>query len=166
MEDTKARAEAQSLQGQLLGRDRTGSPAAGGTARQTTGCRFRPSWRRCKIRIVGPLAVLGGQQSIFETRRQVFQSQAAVPIGKSGRRWRKRSRASGRRRVLPPGASKSSGTKRLRSRCFVSKGLERRPRLLSLERETADIEGGAARLSRRFRARAGHHESRRQRPSN
>src|SRR6266478_697417 len=77
LEDTKARAEAQSLQGQLWeatarearlqaeqhGEERVSFPAMLEMARNAS-----PS----------VAAVLAGQQSIFETRRQVFQSQAAV----------------------------------------------------------------------------------------
>ena len=61
-----------------MGGDGTRSTAAGGTARQRSGCRFRPGWRRQQLAIPSVTDVLAGQQAIFETRRQVFQSQATV----------------------------------------------------------------------------------------
>src|SRR5260221_4973234 len=139
MEETKGRAEAQSLQGPLwdatarearlqaeqIGNDRVAFPTQLEMAQNTN-----PS----------VAAVLGGQQSIFETRRQVFQSQAAVNREK---------RSQVEKEIEGLRAQESAASKRIEIvrdetatvAMLVSKGLERRPRLLSLERETADIEG-------------------------
>src|SRR6266446_8058666 len=85
-------------------------------------------------------AVLAAQQSIFETRRQVFQSQAAVNREK---------RSQVEKEIEGLRAQESAASKRIEIvreeadtvAMLVSKGLERRPRLLNLEREMADIEG-------------------------
>ena len=139
LEDTKARAEAESLQGQLWdatarearlqaeqrGEQRVSFPAELATARNAN-----PSLA----------AVLAGQQSIFETRRQVFQSQAAVNRDR---------RAQVEKEIEGLTAQQSAASKRIEIvreeadtvSMLVNKGLERRPRLLSLQREMADIEG-------------------------
>ena len=139
LEDTKARAEAQSLRGQLWeatarearlraeqhGEGRVSFPAELETARNTS-----PS-------VAG---VLAGQQGIFETRRQVFQSQAAVnrekrsQVEKEIEGHRAQESAASRRIEIVREEAATVAT-------LVSKGLERRPRLLNLEREIADIEG-------------------------
>ena len=139
LEDTKARAEAQSLRGQLWeatarearlraeqhGEGRVSFPAELETARNTS-----PS----------VAAVLAGQQGIFETRRQVFQSQAAVnrekrsQVEKEIEGLRAQESAASRRIEIVREEAATVAT-------LVSKGLERRPRLLNLEREIADIEG-------------------------
>lgn len=96
-------------------------------------------------------AVLAGQQSIFETRRQSFQSQAAVNREK---------RSQVEREIEGLRAQEGAASKRLEIVSeevvtvitLVNKGLERRPRLLNLQREMADIEGRrgeiAAQISR------------------
>jgi HlyD family secretion protein len=139
LEDTKARAEAQSLQGQLWdatarearlqaeqhGEDRVSFPAKLEMAKNAS-----PS----------VAAVLAGQQSIFETRRQAFQSQAAVNREK---------RSQVEKEIEGLRAQGSAASKRIEIvreeadtvAMLVSKGLERRPRLLNLQREMADIEG-------------------------
>jgi len=139
LEDTKARAEAESLQGQLWdatarearlraeqdGEERVSFPAKLETARNAN-----PS----------VATVLAGQQSIFETRRQVFQSQVAVNRDK---------RSQVENEIEGLRAQQNAASKRIEIvreeadtvAMLVNKGLERRPRLLSLQRETADIEG-------------------------
>jgi membrane fusion protein, type I secretion system len=139
LEDTKARAEAQSLQGQLWdatarearlqaeqhGEDRVSFPAKLEMAKNASP-------------VVA--AVLAGQQSIFETRRQAFQSQAAVNREK---------RSQVEKEIEGLRAQGSAASKRIEIvreeadtvAMLVSKGLERRPRLLNLQREMADIEG-------------------------
>jgi HlyD family secretion protein len=139
LEDTKARAEAGSLQGQLWdatarearlqaeqhGDERVSFPAKLEAARNAS-----PS----------VATVLEGQQSIFETRRQVFQSQAAVNRDK---------RSQVENEIEGLRAQHSAASKRIEIvreeadtvAMLVNKGLERRPRLLSLQREMADIEG-------------------------
>jgi HlyD family secretion protein len=139
LEDTKARAEAESLQGQWWdatarearlqaeqhGEERVSFPATLETARNAA-----PS----------VAIVLAGQQSIFETRRQVFQSQVAVNRDK---------RSQVEKEIEGLRAQQSAASKRIEIvreevdtvAMLVNKGLERRPRLLTLQREMADIEG-------------------------
>ena len=139
LEDTKARAEAQSLQGQLWeamarearlqaeqqGEERVSFPATLEMAQSAN-----PSVR----------VILWGQQSIFETRRQVFQSQVAVNREK---------RSQVEKEIEGLRAQESAASRRIEIvreeaatvAMLVNKGLERRPRLLNLEREIADIEG-------------------------
>jgi HlyD family secretion protein len=150
LDATRARAEVESLQGQLwdatarearllaeqLGAARISFPAAVETLRNEN---------------LSVAAVLAGQQSIFETRRQVFQSQTALIREK---------RLQIEREIDGLKAQQSAAVRRAEIgreevatvAMLVSKGLERRPRLLSLEREMADIEGRqgdlAAQISR------------------
>jgi HlyD family secretion protein len=95
--------------------------------------------------------VLAGQQSLFETRRQVLRSLAAVMREKvseveqeiAGLKAQEIAAAKRAEIVREEAASVE---------ILVNKGLERRPRLLSLEREAADIDGRrgetAAQISR------------------
>jgi HlyD family secretion protein len=139
LEDTKARAEAQSLQGQLwdatarearLQAEQHGEERVSFPAKLEMAQNASPS----------VAVVLAGQQSIFETRRQVFQSQAAVNREK---------RSQVEKEIEGLRAQESAASRRIEIvreeaatvAILVSKGLERRPRLLNLERETADIEG-------------------------
>jgi HlyD family secretion protein len=139
LEDTKARAEAESLQGQLwdatarearLQAEQRGEERVSFPAKLDTAQNANPSLA----------AVLAGQQSIFETRRQVFQSQAAVNRDR---------RAQVEKEIEGLMAQQSAASKRIEIvreeadtvAMLVNKGLERRPRLLSLQREMADIEG-------------------------
>ncbi len=139
LEDTKARAEAQSLQGQLwdatarearLQAEQHGEEQVSFPAKLEMARNANPS----------VAAVLAGQQSIFETRRHVFQSQAAVNREK---------RSQVEKEIEGLRAQESAASKRIEIvrdeadtvATLVSKGLERRPRLLNLEREKADIEG-------------------------
>jgi HlyD family secretion protein len=96
-------------------------------------------------------AVMMSQQSIFETRRQVHQSQLAVirekklQVEKEIEGLKVQETAAGKRADI---VRQEVATVEL----LVSKGLERRPRLLNLEREMADIDGRrgetAAQISR------------------
>jgi HlyD family secretion protein len=139
LEDTKARAEAESLQGQLwdatarearLQAEQHGEQQVSFPAKLETARNASPS----------VATVLAGQQSIFETRRQVFQSQAAVNRDK---------RSQVENEIEGLRAQQSAAAKRIEIvreeadtvAMLVNKGLERRPRLLSLQREMADIEG-------------------------
>ena len=139
LEDTKARAEAESLQGQLwdatarearLQAEQHGEQQVSFPAKLETARNASPS----------VATVLAGQQSIFETRRQVFQSQAAVNRDK---------RSQVENEIEGLRAQHSAASKRIEIvreeadtvAMLVNKGLERRPRLLSLQREMADIEG-------------------------
>jgi HlyD family secretion protein len=138
LEDTKASAEVESLKGQLWdaiarearlvaeqrGDDRVSFPAELERAKESPSV----------------AAVLSGQQNIFETRRQVFQSQVAINREK---------RLQVEKEIEGLKAQASAATKRIgivrdeaaMVATLVEKGLERRPRLLNLEREAADIEG-------------------------
>jgi HlyD family secretion protein len=138
LEDTKASAEVQSLKGQLWdavarearliaeqrGYDRVSFPPELEMANETQSI----------------AAVLAGQQNIFETRRQVFQSQIAVNREK---------RSQVEKEIEGLRAQESAASRRIgivreeaaTVAMLVDKGLERRPRLLNLEREAADIEG-------------------------
>ena len=139
LEDTRARAEAQSLQGQFweatarearLQAEQHGEEQVTFPARLETAQKDNPMLAD----------VLAGQQAIFETRRQVFQSQAAVnrekrlQVEKEIDGLRAQESATARRIEIVREEAATVAT-------LVSKGLERRPRLLNLEREVADIEG-------------------------
>ena len=139
LEDTKASAEVESLKGQLwdaLARE------ARLTAEQRgdEGVSFPPELERANKESPAVAAVLSGQQNIFETRRQVFRSQVAVNREK---------RLQVEKEIEGLRAQASAATKRIAIvrdeatavATLVEKGLERRPRLLNLEREAADIEG-------------------------
>jgi HlyD family secretion protein len=84
--------------------------------------------------------ILAGQQALFQTRRQVLQSQVAIT----------RERISEvEEEIAGIKAQQVAAAKRAdivrqevaSVEILVEKGLERRPRLLSLEREMADIDG-------------------------
>jgi HlyD family secretion protein len=150
LDDTRARVEVQSLQGQLWdaaarearlqaeqqGQERLSFPAGLETARNESA---------------SAAAVLAAQRNIFETRRQVFQSQAAVirekklQVDKEIEGLKAQETAVAQRAGIAREELDMVAT-------LVNKGLERRPRLLSLEREVADIEGRrgeiAAQISR------------------
>ena len=139
LDDTKARAEVQSLQGQLWdamarearlqaeqqGHERVSFPLGMETARNGTAT---------------VASVLTAQQNIFETRRQVFQSQLAVIREK---------RLQVDKEIVGLKAQETAVVQRVgiareeldMVATLVNKGLERRPRLLGLEREVADIQG-------------------------
>jgi HlyD family secretion protein len=137
--DTKARAEAQSLQGQLweaTAREARLQAEQRGEERVSFPARLEMA----QMASASVADVLAGQQAIFETRRQVFQSQAAVnrekrsQVEKEIEGLRAQESAAARRIDIVREEAATVAT-------LVSKGLERRPRLLNLEREIADIEG-------------------------
>ena len=139
LEDIKARAEVQSLQGQLwdaMAREARLQAEQHGHERVS----FPAKLEMMQNEDPSVAAVLAAQQSIFETRRQVFQSQAAVnrekksQVEKEIEGLRAQENAASRRVEI---VREEAATVAL----LVNKGLERRPRLLNLERETADIEG-------------------------
>jgi HlyD family secretion protein len=139
LEDTKARAEVQSLQGQLW--DATAREARL-QAEQHGQERVSFPAKLVTMQNESPpvAAVLAAQQGIFETRRQVFQSQAAVNREK---------RSQVEKEIEGLRAQESAASRRVEIvreeaatvAMLVDKGLERRPRLLNLQREMADIEG-------------------------
>jgi len=139
LEDTKARAEAESLQGQLW--DATAREARLQAEQHGEEQVSFPAQLETARNAAASLAtVLAGQQSIFETRRQVFQSQVAVNRDK---------RSQVEKEIEGLRAQQGAASKRIEIvreevdtvAMLVNKGLERRPRLLSLQREMADIEG-------------------------
>jgi HlyD family secretion protein len=139
LEDTKARAEAQSLRGQLW--EATAREARLRAEQHGEGQVSFPAELEMAEKASPPVAtVLAGQRGIFETRRQVFQSQAAVnrekrsQVEKEIEGLRAQESAASRRIEIVREEAATVAT-------LVSKGLERRPRLLNLEREIADIEG-------------------------
>jgi HlyD family secretion protein len=139
LDDTRSRAEVQSLQGQLWdamarearlqaeqqGHEQVSFPARMETARNEN---------------MSAAAVLTAQLNIFETRRQVFHSQVAVIREK---------RLQVDKEILGLKAQETSVAQRVEIAreeldmvtTLVNKGLERRPRLLNLEREVADLQG-------------------------
>ncbi len=139
LEDTKARAEAQSLQGQMwdaTAREARLQAEQHGHERVS----FPVSLEMAKNESPSVAAILAAQQSIFETRRLVFQSQTAV---------NRERRSQVEKEIEGLRAQESAVSKRVEIvreevatvANLVNKGLERRPRLLNLEREMADIEG-------------------------
>ena len=149
LEDTKASAEVESLNGQLwdaIAREARLMAEQRGDQRVSFPAELERAKESPSIS-----AVLSGQQSIFETRRQVFQSQVAVNREK---------RLQVEKEIEGLKAQENAATKRIgivrdeasMVATLVEKGLERRPRLLNLEREAADIEGRrgeiAAQISR------------------
>jgi HlyD family secretion protein len=139
LENTKANAEVESLKGQLqdaMAREARLVAEQRGEQRVT----FPAELETAEYESSSVALVLTGQQKIFETRRQVFQSQAAVIREK---------RAQVEKEIEGLRAQESAAARRVQIvrdeadtvAMLVSKGLERRPRLLSLEREMADIEG-------------------------
>jgi HlyD family secretion protein len=144
LDDTKARSEVDSLQGQMWD----------ATAREARLLAEQLGEERVSFpsnESPAAAAVLARQRDIFETRRQVFQSQVAVIREK---------RSQVEREIVGLKAQASASAQRaaiVREEAamvaeLVSKGLERRPRYLNLQRETADIDGRrgeiAAQISR------------------
>jgi len=150
LEDTRASAEVESLKGQLwdaVAREARLVAEQHGDERVS----FPPELKKANKESPSATAVLSGQQNIFETRRQVLQSQVAINREK---------RLQVEKEIEGLRAQASAATKRVgivrdeaaTVATLVEKGLERRPRLLNLEREAADIEGKrgeiAAQISR------------------
>jgi HlyD family secretion protein len=145
LDDTKARAEVQSLQAQLW--DAMAREVRLHAEQQGRDLASFPAKREL-VRNEGPsiASVLARQQDIFETRRQVFQSQAAVirekklQVEKEIAGLKAQGSAAAQRAAIVREESAMVAE-------LVSKGLERRPRLLNLERETADIDGRRGEIS-------------------
>ena len=139
LENTKASAEVESLKGQLW-------DAVAREARLVAEQRgdellsFPPELEKASRESTSVGPVLSGQQNIFETRRQVFRSQVAInrekrsQVEKEIEGLRAQASAATRRVGIVRDEAATVAT-------LVEKGLERRPRLLNLEREAADIEG-------------------------
>jgi membrane fusion protein, type I secretion system len=139
LDDTRAHAEVQSLQGQLW--DAAAREARLQAEQQEQEQISFPAWLdRIRSASGSVDSVLVAQQNIFEARRQVFQSQAAILREK---------RLQVAKEIEGLKAQEDSVVQRaaiVREELdmvtiLVNKGLERRPRLLNLQRELADIEG-------------------------
>jgi HlyD family secretion protein len=139
LDDTKVRAEVQSLQGQLW--DATAREARLQAEQQGhEQLLFSARLETARKESASAAAVLKAQQSIFEARRQVFQSQVAVIREK---------RLQVDKEIVGLNAQETAVAQRTEIAreelnmvaTLVNKGLERRPRLLILEREVADLQG-------------------------
>lgn len=139
LDDTKVRAEVQSLQGQLW--DATAREARLQAEQQgQEQLLFSARLETARKESASAATVLKAQQSIFEARRQVFQSQVAV-IGEK--------RLQVEKEIVGLKAQETAVAQRTgiareeldMVTTLVNKGLERRPRLLNLEREVADLQG-------------------------
>jgi HlyD family secretion protein len=150
LDSTKTRAEVQSLQGQLWD----------ATAREMRLQAEQQGHERlsfpAKVELVqneSPSAssIFARQHDIFETRRQVFQSQLAVMREK---RLQVEKEIAGLKAQEAAVAQRAAIVREEAAMVvnLVNKGLERRPRLLGLQRETAEIDGRggeiAAQISR------------------
>jgi HlyD family secretion protein len=139
LDDTKVRAEVQSLQGQLW--DATAREARLQAEQQgQEQLLFSARLETARNESASAATVLKAQQSIFEARRQVFRSQVAVIREK---------RLQVDNEIVGLRAQETAVTQRTAIAreeldmvaTLVNKGLERRPRLLNLEREVADLQG-------------------------
>ncbi|MBI5263571.1 MAG: HlyD family type I secretion periplasmic adaptor subunit [Bradyrhizobium sp.] len=150
LDDTRARAEVQSLQAQFwdaMAREARLHAEQQGQEQVT----FPAGLDAAGPEHTAAAAVVMAQQNIFETRRQVFQSQAAVirerklQVVKEIEGLKAQEDAVAQRADIVREELEMVTT-------LVNKGLERRPRLLNLQRELADVEGRrgeiAAQISR------------------
>lgn len=147
---TKAQAERQSLRGQLWDAKareaRLLAERSGGDV-----VVFPQDWLAVQREDASLEAVVAGQRNIFEARRQVVRSQIAVIKEKMTQVEREITGLEAQQLA----AAKRSDIARQEFaavQVLVDKGLERRPRLLTLEREIAEIDGRrgeiAAQISR------------------
>jgi HlyD family secretion protein len=150
LDDTRARSELSALAGQFwdakarqarLIAERDGKEAI----------TFPPDLASAQAVSTSTKEVLLGQQKIFESRREVLRAQARIIEEKKGQV---------RNEIV--GLSAQGAASKIRAEIIkqeleivvplVEKGMERRPRLLTLEREMADIDGRrgeiAAQISR------------------
>jgi HlyD family secretion protein len=139
LQDTRANAEVQSLNGQLwdaIAREARLTAEQHGLERVSFPQELETARKENQL----AASVLLERENIFETRRQVFQSQIAVNREKSTQVEKE---IEG---LKAQGGAAARRVAILRDEVatvamLVEKGLERRPRLLNLEREAADIEG-------------------------
>ncbi len=139
LDDTKARATAQALQGQLHeAKAREARLLAERDGRD--GIQFPLPLRQMVEKSPALADVLAGQQRIFISRRQLYQSQLAV----LAQRQQQISRQMlGLRFQVTAAEKRSEIIKREMESIapLVAKGIIAQPRKLSLEREQAEIEG-------------------------
>jgi HlyD family secretion protein len=150
MDDTKARAEVQSLRGQLW--DATAREARLlAEQRGSERVSFPAELQEEQKASLSAAAVVASQESIFETRQQVVQSQVTMIRDK---RLQLEKEIAGLKEQESATARRSEIVREEVATVvyLVNKGLERRPRLLNLEREMAEIDGRhgeiAAQISR------------------
>jgi HlyD family secretion protein len=145
LDDTKARAEVLSLQSQLW--DATARDARLRAEQQgLEQVSFPDALEAARHESTAAAAVLTAQQTIFETRRQVFQSQISVLREK---RLQVAREIEGLKAQEDAAAQRSDIVREELDMVatLVNKGLERRPRQLNLQREMADIEGRRGELT-------------------
>ncbi|NLS17463.1 HlyD family type I secretion periplasmic adaptor subunit [Rhizobium sp. P40RR-XXII] len=139
LDDTKSRSERDSIQGQLWDAE---ASRARLLVEQTGGDHvdYPQGLRAATDRDPAVSAILTGQQKIFEARRQVMQAEVGITNEKI---------AQVRQEIVGLGAQKAALTDRgTISReeldqvtLLNAKGLERKSRLLNLQREKADLDG-------------------------
>jgi HlyD family secretion protein len=139
LDSTRARAEVQSLKGQLW--DASAREARLQAEQQgLEQVSFPPTSEAMMAGNPAAAAVFARQSEIFETRRKVHQSQVAVI---KERRSQVEKEITGlKAQEIAVGQRASIVREELAMVvALVNKGLERRPRILSLEREAAEIDG-------------------------
>ncbi|PDT37411.1 hemolysin secretion protein D [Rhizobium sp. M10] len=150
LDGTKSRAERDSVQGQLW--DAEGNRARL-LAEQSGGdhVSYPEDLRAAMERYPSLSAILTGQQKIFEARRRVMQAEIRITNERI---------AQVRQEIVGLGAQKAALTARAaissqeldQVTALSAKGLEKKSRLLNLQREKADLDGQqgevAARISR------------------
>jgi HlyD family secretion protein len=139
LDSTRARAEVQSLQGQLW--DASAREARLQAEQQGLGqVSFSPKMEAMKAGNPAAAAVFARQSEIFKTRREVYQSQVAVI--KERRSQVEKEIAGLKAQQVAVGQRTAIVREELAMVVsLVNKGLERRPRVLTLEREAAEIDG-------------------------
>ena len=149
LDDTRARAEVESLRAQMW--DAMAREARLLAEQQARDQITFPTGLQAIAEHVAVGAVLATQQNIFETRRKVYESQLDVfdrkksEIDEEIKGLKAQGAAAAQRSAIVHEELEMVST-------LVDKGLERRPRLLNLQREMADVEGRrgeiAAQISR------------------
>jgi membrane fusion protein, type I secretion system len=150
LDDTRSRSELSALAGQFWdAKARQARLIAERDGKETIA--FPPDLASAQAVSTSTKEVLLGQQKIFESRREVLRAQARIIEEKKGQV---------RNEIV--GLSAQGAASKIRAEIIkqeleivvplVEKGMERRPRLLTLEREMADIDGRrgeiAAQISR------------------
>lgn len=150
LDDTRARAEVESLRGQLW--DAMAREARLLAEQQERDrVTFPAGLQAIAEQNAAAAALLSTQRDIYETRHEVFESQLAIinqkksEITEEIQGLKAQATAAAQRSAIVSEELDMVAT-------LVDKGLERRPRLLNLQREMADIEGRrgevAAQISR------------------
>jgi HlyD family secretion protein len=150
LDDTRARAEVESLRAQLW--DAMAREARLLAEQQDRDrVSFPPELQATAARNAPAAALLAAQRNIYETRQEVFESQLAIIDQKKSEIMEE---IQGLKAQATAAAQRSTivSEELEMVAALVEKGLERRPRLLNLQREMADVEGRrgeiAAQISR------------------